>query len=195
MNIKTKFIRYMLGIASLLMASQVNANTIQVNPASTTVGVGGNFDLTVAGSFTDFTKGGSFSLSWDTSLLTLTTTEPQLVGNLDPMGLFEIANVLIYDPTGGNIDITVATIFNPAVTGNFDIATLNFLALDTGITAASIEVAGLNWVDEFRIDLDPQPNYVHADISIVPVPAAVWLFGSGLLGLVGIARRRNLQFA
>ena len=25
----------------------------------------------------------------------------------------------------------------------------------------------------------------------VPVPAAVWLFGSGLLGLVGVARRRN----
>ena len=27
--------------------------------------------------------------------------------------------------------------------------------------------------------------------TLVPVPAAVWLFGSGLLGLVGIARRRR----
>jgi hypothetical protein len=27
--------------------------------------------------------------------------------------------------------------------------------------------------------------------SVVPVPASVWLFGSGLLGLIGIARRRN----
>lgn len=27
------------------------------------------------------------------------------------------------------------------------------------------------------------------DVSSVPVPAAVWLFGSGLLGLVGVARR------
>lgn len=29
------------------------------------------------------------------------------------------------------------------------------------------------------------------DVSAVPVPAAVWLFGSGLLGLVGIARRKS----
>ena len=27
--------------------------------------------------------------------------------------------------------------------------------------------------------------------GVVPVPAAIWLFGSGLLGLVGIARRRR----
>ena len=25
----------------------------------------------------------------------------------------------------------------------------------------------------------------------VPIPSAVWLFGSGLLGLVGVARRRK----
>ena len=30
-----------------------------------------------------------------------------------------------------------------------------------------------------------------AEISAVPVPAAVWLFGSGLIGLVGIARRKK----
>jgi hypothetical protein len=29
------------------------------------------------------------------------------------------------------------------------------------------------------------------DVSSVPVPAAVWLFGSGLLGLIGIARRKK----
>ena len=36
-------------------------------------------------------------------------------------------------------------------------------------------------------------NVVSTDIinTVVPVPAAVWLFGSGLLGLVGIARRKK----
>ena len=33
---------------------------------------------------------------------------------------------------------------------------------------------------------------VHSgDVSAVPVPAAVWLFGSGLLGLIGVARRKK----
>ncbi|MDH5766608.1 MAG: hypothetical protein OEZ38_11390 [Gammaproteobacteria bacterium] len=29
------------------------------------------------------------------------------------------------------------------------------------------------------------------DLTVVPVPAAVWLFGSGLLGLVGLAKRKK----
>jgi hypothetical protein len=29
------------------------------------------------------------------------------------------------------------------------------------------------------------------DITPVPVPAAVWLFGSGVLGLVGVVRRKR----
>lgn len=39
---------------------------------------------------------------------------------------------------------------------------------------------------EFKVQLDP----LHTT-SPVPVPAAVWLFGSGLMGLVGVARRRK----
>jgi hypothetical protein len=29
------------------------------------------------------------------------------------------------------------------------------------------------------------------ELTAIPVPAAVWLFGSGLLGLIGVARRRK----
>ena len=34
-------------------------------------------------------------------------------------------------------------------------------------------------------------NIVFADVSQIPVPAAVWLFGSGLIGLIGVARRKK----
>ena len=30
-----------------------------------------------------------------------------------------------------------------------------------------------------------------ADVGVVPLPAAVWLFGTALLGLVGFAKRRK----
>ena len=37
---------------------------------------------------------------------------------------------------------------------------------------------------------DGESTSFSGNITPVPVPAAVWLFGSGLLGLVGIARRK-----
>jgi len=37
----------------------------------------------------------------------------------------------------------------------------------------------------------PYTLALRGTISAVPVPAAVWLFGSGLLGLVGVARRKK----
>jgi len=47
--------------------------------------------------------------------------------------------------------------------------------------------ADANCVADFTID----NVSIMADVSAVPVPAAVWLFGSGLLGLVGVARRKK----
>ena len=37
----------------------------------------------------------------------------------------------------------------------------------------------------------PKFDAASFEVTAVPVPAAVWLFGSGLLGLVGVARRRK----
>jgi hypothetical protein len=37
---------------------------------------------------------------------------------------------------------------------------------------------------------DPTQFYPYASFEVVPVPAALWLFGSGLLGLIRVARRK-----
>ena len=46
-----------------------------------------------------------------------------------------------------------------------------------------------------RVDLNYDNDYFKiaalTTTTVVPVPAAVWLFGSGLLGLVGVARRKT----
>jgi hypothetical protein len=52
-----------------------------------------------------------------------------------------------------------------------------------------------NYVDPFTITLPAGVTFTSASNQFltapVPVPAAVWLFGSGLLGLIGVARRRK----
>ena len=35
--------------------------------------------------------------------------------------------------------------------------------------------------------------FTNVSTTAVPVPAAVWLFGSGLVGLIGIARKKKLK--
>jgi hypothetical protein len=61
-------------------------------------------------------------------------------------------------------------------------------------------ITGDDGVGGSPMDNGPFPGFnanfditsVHVtSVSTVPVPAAVWLFGSGLLGLVGVARRKS----
>jgi len=58
-----------------------------------------------------------------------------------------------------------------------------------GIMGIKMPVGGpfANFQANFNANMTATPDPVAA----VPVPAAVWLFGSGLLGLVGIARRKK----
>lgn len=68
------------------------------------------------------------------------------------------------------------------------IPTGEFGALNPLGTYAFHHPANGGWVEDPSSDFAFQ---VGGTISAVPVPAAVWLFGSGLLGLAGIARRRS----
>jgi hypothetical protein len=51
----------------------------------------------------------------------------------------------------------------------------------------NFSAAGLQGIADESWGLDN----VQVAVAPVPVPPAVWLFGSGLLGLIGVARRRQ----
>ena len=68
-----------------------------------------------------------------------------------------------------------------------------------GYQSADISYATLLSAGEYRLVATANPYYqqatsgfsVNASFTPVPVPAAVWLFGSGLLGLIGMTGKRR----
>jgi len=61
------------------------------------------------------------------------------------------------------------------------------LSLDSMLSAST----STNGEEAFTASKFVGGGMVTIETSVVPVPAAVWLFGSGLLGLAGVARRSD----
>lgn len=72
--------------------------------------------------------------------------------------------------------------------------TLSFTGLSEGLTLLTMadnELPAGGWYDNSNYDTAfPIYNNASVEVSAIPVPAAAWLFGSGLIGLIGFARRK-----
>ncbi len=100
---------------------------------------------------------------------------------------FNGPQVTVYDVEPGQTGTASGYVENISITLNWADPTLTGIHIDL-FTADWDETKAQKIVTGFApFSHDAQVN----DTSVVPVPAAVWLFGSGLLGLVGIARRKN----
>ena len=87
------------------------------------------------------------------------------------LNTFGMSYASSYNGISGNIDVTSAT--HPIFDG------VSVLYQNSG---SSISGTGI------QVSLNGQGLYA---VSAIPIPAAVWLFGSGLIGLIGIARRKE----
>ena len=90
--------------------------------------------------------------------------------------------------TGPNLIFSSYTAGSSAVLSNFDFSDYSGSTTHTDFSSLFLAFTGF----------DLGFNYLQGTwgstvaITAVPVPAAVWLFGSGLLGLVGIARKKKV---
>ena len=97
---------------------------------------------------------------------------------------FAGAAVLVFDDLGFDYvdiftDVSIDGADTPLpLTGSF-----GFELLDADVNTISAFVDSYGAISATGSEVPPP--------SAVPVPAAVWLFGSGLLGLVGVARRKK----
>lgn len=105
----------------------------------------------------------------------------------------------IYDFTVGAGQIGGHILFDWGATADIDVVNVwdhcsgcgSYTSTDVTATnpAGPDGVRGLGMIDGAFVGFNANFDFVAP--AAVPVPAAVWLFGSGLLGLVGVARRRK----
>ena len=104
--------------------------------------------------------------------------EANLGGTLD-VNLYDMGSGRFSAGLGDTFDILMAE----TIVGEFDLLSLAWLG-----------GGGLGWDVSYITDAFGTTDIVRLSVvtSAVPVPAAVWLFGSGLLGLIGFSRKRKV---
>lgn len=129
---------------------------------------GGSFDLSASIDNTGVLSGGTLAIGGTIAGLGF-NSGTLLTGNLTAFG---------FDALGGD---PLEFLFT-ATSGDA-------LGLYSGL--GGIILSGTGFGGSFNSDFASAAFSAMADVGVVPVPAAVWLFGSALLGLIGYNRRRK----
>jgi hypothetical protein len=125
-------------------------------------------------------------------------------GNRLEVGFYNYATRFPFNsPTRPGLDFSGNGRGNNRLGGWFDILEVVYgeddeilkLAVDFRQFDESESMTGPSTFGSLRINSDIALNFTGSPISGVPVPAAVWLFGSGLIGLAGISKRKKTNAA
>jgi hypothetical protein len=159
--------------------------------AGTPFAVGQPFTLTLEGNgFTQPLDGGGVNLQFDPGVLQLeSVTVDTAVWDFAP------ANGTIDNGSGVVSDILFNAFFNPSPLGNFDIATVQFLAVGAGSSSLLLSPSASNPFSTGGVILNPGADFTFDSASIVvtpvPLPGSLGLLGSAVLALAvaGVGRR------
>lgn len=176
MNKTMKFTWLLLGA---LFASNSNAASVAFNPTFEVVPIGGAFSLTLeAKGFADVLDGGGLNFSFDPAILQVNSVV------IDPKWEF-LPSVGAIDNVAGRVDQIQFNTFANLITGNFNIATVNFQAIGVGTSALELSLDDLN-------PFAAGGNVVsvaltNASIQAVPEASSAMMLLAGL-GLLAVAR-------
>ena len=183
--------------AAVISFDPVNQTVVQGNTASV--------DLVISGlgpdptGFDTFLSTFDLKISFDDSILRFQsfTIGPGPTG-LDPLGFFGnpfINGMELMTPDTIFVqDLSLETdsnlqLFQP---GSFDLGTIVFDTVGNGTSALTITSAILGGeTDPLTIPFEADLETGSITVSAIPVPAAAWLFASGLIGLIGFGKHRK----
>lgn len=102
---------------------------------------------------------------------------------------------LSFDFVADNVDTGSGSV--TAFLNNVIVGMLSLAGDGDGLTHEVVSLAGLGAIDRLILNPNPDPagigydNFSY-DVSAIPLPAAIWLFGTALIGLAGFSRRRKI---
>lgn len=185
-----------VGLALWVGTGAAGAATITVDPLNpvyvqgqdpiTLTIIGQDFTAGTNGSTSGGSAGGGLLIGWDPTILDLDSYV------IDPAGNFD--EYLAPEPveSASSLAFSVASYFGTTLS-DFSIATLTFLFVGTGTSNTDITVSALDvWADyDGLINMTPTGVDGSVTVNPVPLPPAVLLFGTALVGLGFVSRRRK----
>lgn len=164
-NMKLNKIAASLAFIALSISSAAQANTVYSMGTLTT----GFSVMTAANAFgTTFTDTFNFNI---TATSDVSASVADLTQYLYTFTVLKDNNLLMSLNGGAQVGNNISTAMLNLTAGSYSAI----------VTGNAVGIAG----GLYSVAMTAKP-------SAVPVPAAVWLLGSGLLGLVGIARRKEV---
>jgi len=127
-------------------------------------------------------SGQTLSLVFDTEVYISSFDFLDLYLNPDPQKGGEQASI--------SIDGVIYTVDATGVSGDGGYANLDLLSLGGPILGQTIEFTAFLG-DLLQDDRDNDYAFAAISVSAVPIPAAAWLFGTALVGLIGFSKRRK----
>lgn len=183
-----KNIKKLIFVVSILASGYSSAATITLGSSTTNVNTNDTFTIDIIGNnFVCNVDGGGVNFTFDSSILNVVSVSiDETVWDFGGFGI----NTGTIDNTNGTLDgLMVNTFAN--VTGDFVVATIEMQAVAGGSSSLLLSEYVLNpWGSAGNL-INPDFIGGTVNVSSVPVPAAVWLMGSGLIGLAGFSRRKN----
>ena len=182
-----------------LVAGAVNAATTTLSQSQnqTADGQAFSFDFDLTPSAYEVGSSSRFAVSLQGDFRDQLTDNASITIGGDDKGRFDLFSADVYDVVFRGFSNTNAYQYKL----NFDFsaaqttAFMNNSNVVVDFTDGVVALCGWWNLGNCIASVDDAPHakldYTY-EVSSVPVPAAVWLFGSALLGLVGVARRKKV---